>query len=168
MDKSINSGSDPDKNQNTQHRSLAELEGIVRTGLATYQEVGSALDEIHEHKLYRELKYKNFKTYLQERWGISRAHAYRLINAAKVAEMSPIGDKPENEYQARTKPVIEKRSKAKPASKVVFNLDAEFESFKATVERWEKALSTDDFAKLMERVAEFVGKSVAEKEVVAQ
>src|ERR1700746_2755386 len=151
MDKSINSGSDPDKNQNTQHRSLAELEGIVRTGLETYQEGGSALDEIHEHKLYRELKYKNFKTYLQERWGISRAHAYRLINAAKVAEMSPTGDKSANEHQARKRNAKTKvtAARSETASKVIIDLDAEFKPFTELVSRWEKGLAKEDSRRLL-------------------
>ena len=165
----IQNGSGPDNQTTPDRRSLAELEDIIAKGKATLLEVGEALIEIHSRRLYKP-RYKNFKAYLAERWGISRAHGYRAIAAAKLpkTEMSPNETKSETEHQARKKPVIEKRSKAKPASKVVFNLDAEFESFKATVERWEKALSMDDFAKLMERVAEFVGKSVAEKEVVAQ
>ena len=53
MDKSINSGSDPDKNQNTQHRSLAELEHIVEKGKASFLEVAAALAEIRLRKLYK-------------------------------------------------------------------------------------------------------------------
>ena len=146
MNITTKTGPEPDKQiQDTPDR-LAELEHVVKTGLSTYQEVGAALDEIKADKLYRRLGYNTFKQYLLDRWSISRAHGYRLINAAKVAKMSPIGDKPENEHQARPKPV----------SKVVFSLDAEFESFKSMVERWEQALSMDDFAKFMERIVSYL------------
>lgn len=151
-----NTGPEPEKQiQDTPDR-LAELEHVVKTGLSTYQEVGAALDEIKTDKLYKRRGYKNFKQYLFDYWSMSRAHGYRLINAAKKAEMSPIGDKPKNEHQARPK--------AKPVSKVINNLDAEFNSFLATVERWKKALSTNDYHNLIARVVEFVGERVAEKE----
>jgi hypothetical protein len=84
-------GSGPENVQDTPSR-LTELENEIRGGLATYQSVGNALDEIKADKLYKRRGYKTFKMYLQEHWGISRAHAYRLMAAAKVAEMSPIGD----------------------------------------------------------------------------
>jgi hypothetical protein len=79
---------------------LAELEGVIERGLQTFIEVGRALLEIRDSRLYRE-NYSTFEAYCRERWGMSRAHAYRQIEAAQVAEMmSPIGDIP-NEAQAR-------------------------------------------------------------------
>ena len=43
-----------------------------------------------------------FEDYCRERWGWSRAHAYRQIDAAKVSKnLSPIGDIPITESQAR-------------------------------------------------------------------
>ena len=43
-----------------------------------------------------------FEEYCKERWGMNRAHAYRLIDAAEVVNnLSPIGDIPVNESQAR-------------------------------------------------------------------
>ena len=156
MSENIKTGPAPEEqNQDTPDR-LTVLEHEIKEGLATYQGVGAALDEIKAHKLYKRRGYKTFKTSLPEHWGISRAHAYRLINAAKVAEMSPVGDKPKSERQANNR--SEKRSK------LVSNLDAKFESFKATVERWEKALDSADYRNLVARVVEFVCKTVAEKE----
>jgi hypothetical protein len=151
VDNHIKTGPEPEeKSQDTPSR-LTELENEIREGLATYQSVGKALDEIKADKLYKKLGFKNFKTYLLERWGISRAHAYRLMAAAKVAEMSPVGDKPKSERQANNR--SEKRSK------VVSNLDAEIESFKANVERWEKALSFPDYRNLIARVVELLNSS---------
>jgi hypothetical protein len=147
MQLSTNSGSDPDNNQNSNApiRSLAELEQDVQEGLAKYQAVGVALDEIHSRRLYKP-QYKNFRTYLLERWGISRAHAYRLISAAQLAAVSPIGDKPKSEYQAR-KRVTEKRSKGMPPSYAT-----EFIKFKEFVQRCEKQMDRPTFLRLVAEV----------------
>ena len=43
-----------------------------------------------------------FEEYLQERWDMGRAHAYRLISATQTVEnLSPIGDIPTTESQVR-------------------------------------------------------------------
>lgn len=80
---------------------LAELEEIVHRGLATFVEVGTALTEIRDSGLYR--RHQNtFEEYCGAQFGIKRAHAYRLIESAKVvAALSPIGDVPATESQAR-------------------------------------------------------------------
>jgi hypothetical protein len=83
-------------------RSLDELEQVVRKGLGTFIEVGVALVEIRDRRLYRDAGYTTFERYCRERWGWSRQHAYRLIDGAQVAALvSPIGDTPANESQAR-------------------------------------------------------------------
>lgn len=79
---------------------LAELEAVVDRGLQTFVEVGRALGEIRDRKLYRQT-HSTFEDYCRERWGFSRSRGYRLIEAAEVAELvSPIGDIA-NEAQAR-------------------------------------------------------------------
>jgi hypothetical protein len=90
---------------------LQALEQIVERGKATFIEVGHALAEIHEHKLYKET-HKAWEAYLKERWNFSLQHAHRLLQAKKVAEMSTVGDKPRTEREAR-KRLGEKRSKRK-------------------------------------------------------
>jgi phage N-6-adenine-methyltransferase len=79
---------------------LAELEAVVAAGLQTFVEVGLALTEIRDGRLYR-ATHGTFEGYLDERWGFSRSYGYRLIDGARVAELvSPMGDIP-NERQAR-------------------------------------------------------------------
>jgi DNA N-6-adenine-methyltransferase (Dam) len=79
---------------------LAELEQVVDAGLQTFVDVGLALLEIRDERLYRET-HGTFEAYLDERWGMSRSRGYRLIDGARVAELvSPIGDIA-NEAQAR-------------------------------------------------------------------
>jgi rubrerythrin len=71
---------------------LAELEAVVERGMQTFIEVGQALMAIRDQRLYRET-HSSFEKYLDERWGISRAQGYRVIDAARVADaVSPIGD----------------------------------------------------------------------------
>ncbi|HCV29301.1 MAG TPA: hypothetical protein DGO89_03100, partial [Microcoleaceae bacterium UBA9251] len=81
---------------------LQELESIVEHGLQTFYEVGKALDEIREQKLYRET-HKTFEAYCQEKWGMARQTANRFIGAARVMEnLEPIGSKfPTKESQVR-------------------------------------------------------------------
>jgi hypothetical protein len=73
---------------------LDELEAVVDAGLRTFVEVGLALSEIRDSRLYRQT-HDTFEAYCRERFGFSRQHGYRLIDAARVAELvSPMGDIP--------------------------------------------------------------------------
>lgn len=85
----------------TEHSRLIELEGIVKQGLETFIDVGFALMEIRDSRLYRS-DYSTFEAYCQNRWGMTRQHANRTIKAAETALfLEPIGSKPENEAQLR-------------------------------------------------------------------
>jgi hypothetical protein len=80
---------------------LAECEAVISRRLRTFMEVGRALARIRDEQLYR-LTHATFEDYCRDRWEIGRAHAYRLVAAAEVAEeMSPRGDTPVAEAQAR-------------------------------------------------------------------
>lgn len=67
-------------------RSLADLEQIVERGLTTFVDVGRALAEISERKLYREQGFSTFEEYCAKRWGWSRETAYKYIRATDAAE----------------------------------------------------------------------------------
>lgn len=87
----------------TEREELARYEGTIYEGLSTFFEVGKALIEIRNRKLYR-VDYRTFEQYCRERWNISRAHAYRMIDAAEVVDnLSPNRGQilPANELQAR-------------------------------------------------------------------
>lgn len=79
---------------------LAELEAVVERGLNTFVEVGQALLEIRDSRLYRE-SHLSFEEYCRDRWQISKPHATRLIQASQVVAAVPIGTAPANEAQAR-------------------------------------------------------------------
>lgn len=84
-----------------EQRRLKECEKVIQRGLATFYEVGNALAEIRESRLYR-LHYATFEDYCVDRWGMSRPRAYQLIGAASVLNnLSTIVDKPSTESQAR-------------------------------------------------------------------
>ena len=69
---------------------LSELESIVERGLASFIEVGNALIEIRDAKMYGS-EYSNFEDYCDKRFGISRGRAYQLIAATKtVKDLSTI------------------------------------------------------------------------------
>lgn len=83
----------------SQQARLATLEAIVERGLDTFVQVGLALAEIRDARLYKQ-RYGTFEAYCRERWGFSRSRGYRLIRAAELASLSPTGDI-QNERQAR-------------------------------------------------------------------
>lgn len=79
---------------------LVELEAVVKAGLQTFVQVGEALFEIKEKRLYR-IEHDTFEGYCSQKWKMSRIQAHRLIGASEVSRMLPTGNKPENERQAR-------------------------------------------------------------------
>ena len=64
---------------------LAELEKTIARGKKTFVEVGLALAEIRDLRLYRR-EYSGFEEYCREKWGWTKQHAYRLIEAAPVVK----------------------------------------------------------------------------------
>lgn len=69
---------------------LSELEAIIERGLSSFIEVGNALTEIRDARMYGK-EYSTFEEYCEGRWGFQNKRAYQLIDAAKcVAEMSTV------------------------------------------------------------------------------
>ena len=64
---------------------LAELEKTIAKGQKTFIEVGLALAEIRDLRLYKR-EYSGFEEYCRKKWGWTRQHAYRLIEAAPIAK----------------------------------------------------------------------------------
>jgi hypothetical protein len=86
----------------SEQHDLDTLEGIVQRGIDTLIEVGRALAEIRDRRLYRQT-HGTFDEYCHNRWLLGRTRAYQLIDAAAV---STIVDKaelpaPANEAQSR-------------------------------------------------------------------
>lgn len=83
-------------------RELSAYEKTIERGIGTFVEVGNALREIRDQKLYK-LTHKTFEAYVKERWNWSRPRAYQLIEAAEVDEglSTNVDKKPTSEAQAR-------------------------------------------------------------------
>lgn len=84
---------------------FTELEAIIDVGLATFIDVGHALTEIRDSRLYREHGFDRFEDYCDQRWKprLSRSRAYELIAAARVVDVVsgiPDTEPPANEAQA--------------------------------------------------------------------
>lgn len=84
---------------------LAECEAIVERGIETFLEVGTALLKIRDGRLYRQT-FGTFEDYCRVRWGMSRIHAHRMIEAAQVAEnVLPIGNTPPSS-ESQLRPLV--------------------------------------------------------------
>ena len=82
---------------------LERCEVVIKQGLKTFVEVGQALMLIRDKRLYR-AEFGTFEAYCQDKWQLSRYYVHRIVEASKVVqnmEMLPMGNKPQNERQAR-------------------------------------------------------------------
>jgi protein gp37 len=65
---------------------LAILEATIERGLSTFIEVGNALVEIRDERLYHEQGFRTFEDYCRQRWGWGRNYANKQIAAARVIQ----------------------------------------------------------------------------------
>src|SRR6266850_2810734 len=82
---------------------FGECEEILRAGLHTFFDVGSALLTIRHGRLYR-ATHATFENYCRDRWGIGRSYAWRVIAAAERLKLLPVNEdipRPSNEFQIR-------------------------------------------------------------------
>ena len=83
---------------------LYQLEETIRQGLNTFVDVGNALLEIRDKRLYRQ-EHSTFEEYCREQWSFTKQRAYQLMDAATVVDTiqkSTIVDFfPKTETQAR-------------------------------------------------------------------
>lgn len=80
---------------------LLKCEATIGAGLSTFIAVGNALLEIRDRSLYR-MTHGRFDDYCREKWGVSKTHANRLIQASEaVGILTPIGVTPTTESQVR-------------------------------------------------------------------
>lgn len=84
-----------------EHKRLAELVVLINDSIKCFYNIGCALREIRDKRLYRELN-DTFEQYCTSHLSIGRAYVYRQIAAADVIDnLSPNGDIPLNEAQTR-------------------------------------------------------------------
>lgn len=88
-----------------EQRKLMSLETAIGKGIQTFCEVGTALAQIRDERLYRAVC-GTFEEYCRERWGMTRQYANRLIGSAQVVinletMVSKNAEVPKNERQMK-------------------------------------------------------------------
>lgn len=103
------------------------FEKVIERGISTFVEVGKALLEIREQRLYRD-QFDTFQDYCKERWGFDRTYAHRLIEGARVVENVAHGQQSEiqiNERQARELARLPDEQQAEVWAEVIERTDGE-------------------------------------------
>lgn len=86
IEMSLANRNEPVKDLSVQEeKRLEQLEGVVVENFQTFVQVGQALAEIRDRKLYR-VKALTFEKYCKELFDIAKSRAYELISAADVVE----------------------------------------------------------------------------------
>ena len=81
-------------------RRLHALERRIESGFQTFREIGAALMEIRDSRLYR-ATHTSFETYCREQWDMDRQRAYQLIDAVAVIRLIGADNSVRNESTAR-------------------------------------------------------------------
>lgn len=83
---------------------LQHLEEVIGEGARAFVEVGLALLEIRESRLYRERGFSRFSDYCQDRWHLSVPYANQKIQGARVArELEVTADAVIPSFEAHTR-----------------------------------------------------------------
>lgn len=93
----------------TESSRLEKLEAVIQRGLSNFVEVGEALLEIRDGKLYRE-SHATFEDYCRDKWNMAQQSATRFMRAAETVtalKSEPIGSLPLTESQARPLTALE-------------------------------------------------------------
>jgi len=83
---------------------LQKAEAKIERGLSAFVSVGRELRRIRDERLYRGADDTTFDSYVERRWKMTKAHAYRFITAATCYEnVSKLGTPilPKTESQVR-------------------------------------------------------------------
>lgn len=86
---------------------LSGYEETIERGMTTFIEVGTALAQIHEQRLYR-AQFATFEEYCAERWNFTGRRGRQLIDAAAIGTVVPVA----NEGQARALSVVPEAERA--------------------------------------------------------
>ena len=130
----------------TENQRLTQLEDVVSVNLRAFYEVGSALLEIRESRLYRNT-HETFEDYCKERWDMTRMYAHYLIESKAVI------DNLQNVNNCLQIPVNE--SQARPLTRLAAPLQ---------IEAWKKAVETAPEGKITARHINHVVSEIEGKE----
>jgi hypothetical protein len=109
---------------------LSTCEAALDNLRMAFWAAGKALQTVRDGRLYRS-GYATFEDYVEQRWDMSRAQAYRLIEAWPLAErLSPIGDTITESQVRELLPVAGRHGTA--AAAVVYETVAEADGVRVT------------------------------------
>src|ERR1700730_9474831 len=84
---------------------LLERETVIEKGFQSFVEVGIALSEIRDERLYRET-HETFEEYCRERWGMSYRRAKQLMDVVDVVEnLNNCSDLPRPTHESQIRPL---------------------------------------------------------------
>jgi hypothetical protein len=83
------------------------LKNAAEAGRKTFVEVGLALAEIRDARLYRS-DFDTFEEYCRTKWGWAKSYAYNLITAAATVKLLP----------AKTSTIVDNEGKARELARV--------------------------------------------------
>lgn len=112
-----------------EERRLQNCEEVIEKGLNTFYDVGTALTEIRDSRLYR-TTHATFADYCQERWGMSRRRGDELIAAAAVVDNVRTNERnsaqtlPANEAQANELSGLEPDAQSEVWQRVVETVES--------------------------------------------
>jgi hypothetical protein len=123
---------------------LVQLERTIETGITTFVEVGQALMEIRDSRLYR-IEHKTFEAYCQEKWGMSRTYAFVTIESSKAAKnVLNCEQRPLTESQARPLTKLSPEKQPEAWAKAVEIADGEQPTARQVEQAVRQTLSTDN------------------------
>jgi len=104
---------------------LVELEVIIKRGKKVFIEVGLALAEIRDSRLYR-IEHPSFESYCKKKWNFGKSYAHQLIESAIVVQSLPqkvsaMADSITSERQARAIAKVEPERRAEVLEKAASN-----------------------------------------------
>ncbi len=129
-----------------ENQRLDQLEDIVSKNLRAYYEVGIALLEIRESRLYRN-GYETFEDYCRDRWDMGINYSEKIMNSAKVI------DNLKSRTNGTTQPQSERQTR--PLTRLSAPLQ---------IEAWKKAVETAPEGKITAKHIEAVVVQVTKDE----
>lgn len=80
---------------------LSECEAVIKKSMNSFYDMGEALKEIRESRLYKN-EFSSFEDYCSAKWAMKRDYADRVINSAiTIDNLTPMGVVPDSERQTR-------------------------------------------------------------------
>ena len=89
----------------SEQRELQRNEEIIERGWQTFVEVGKALSQIRDLRLYRQ-NYKTFETYCRMKWQYGRHYANHLIAASEIVTKLIASGTTPPQHESQVRPLI--------------------------------------------------------------